>query len=417
MKENEMKVVVTGLGVISPVGNSVAEAWENIRNGVSGIGPITKFDASRVDSKVAGEVKNFDIKNYVDFKTSKRMALFTQYAVAASMDAWKDAGLDACESLNKDRVSVMLGCGIGGREVDQEGYFTLFEKGPARLSPMLIPKLIANEAAGNVSILLGTKGPSHTLATACASGTDALGHALDMIRSGRSDVVVSGGTEATITEYCIAGFCSMKALSHSYNDTPQTACRPFDATRDGFIMGEGAAILILESEEHAKARGAKIYAEFAGYGSTSDAYHLTAPDPSAAGAIKAVTLALADAGVKPEEVDYVNAHGTSTKLNDAMETTCMKGAFGDHARKLRMSSTKSMTGHMLGAAGAIEAVFSTLAVHDDFYPPTINYVNPDPECDLDIVPNKGVAAPLNVAISTSLGFGGHNGCVVFKKYQ
>lgn len=412
-----MKVVVTGLGVISPVGNSVAEAWENIRNGVSGIGPITKFDASRVDSKVAGEVKNFDIKNYVDFKTSKRMALFTQYAVAASMDAWKDAGLDACESLNKDRVSVMLGCGIGGREVDQEGYFTLFEKGPARLSPMLIPKLIANEAAGNVSILLGTKGPSHTLATACASGTDALGHALDMIRSGRSDVVVSGGTEATITEYCIAGFCSMKALSHSYNDTPQTACRPFDATRDGFIMGEGAAILILESEEHAKARGAKIYAEFAGYGSTSDAYHLTAPDPSAAGAIKAVTLALADAGVKPEEVDYVNAHGTSTKLNDAMETTCMKGAFGDHARKLRMSSTKSMTGHMLGAAGAIEAVFSTLAVHDDFYPPTINYVNPDPECDLDIVPNKGVAAPLNVAISTSLGFGGHNGCVVFKKYQ
>ena len=412
-----MKVVVTGLGVISPVGNSVAEAWENIRNGVSGIGPITKFDASRVDSKVAGEVKNFDIKNYVDFKTSKRMALFTQYAVAASMDAWKDAGLDACESLNKDRVSVMLGCGIGGREVDQEGYFTLFEKGPARLSPMLIPKLIANEAAGNVSILLGTKGPSHTLATACASGTDALGHALDMIRSGRSDVVVSGGTEATITEYCIAGFCSMKALSHSYNDTPQTACRPFDATRDGFIMGEGAAILILESEEHAKARGAKIYAEFAGYGSTSDAHHLTAPDPSAAGAIKAVTLALADAGVKPEEVDYVNAHGTSTKLNDAMETTCMKGAFGDHARKLRMSSTKSMTGHMLGAAGAIEAVFSTLAVHDDFYPPTINYVNPDPECDLDIVPNKGVAAPLNVAISTSLGFGGHNGCVVFKKYQ
>ncbi|MBR4172246.1 MAG: beta-ketoacyl-ACP synthase II [Kiritimatiellae bacterium] len=417
MKENEMKVVVTGLGVISPVGNSVAEAWENIRNGVSGIGPITKFDASRVDSKVAGEVKNFDIKNYVDFKTSKRMALFTQYAVAASMDAWKDAGLDTCETLNKDRVSVMLGCGIGGREVDQEGYFTLFEKGPARLSPMLIPKLIANEAAGNVSILLGTKGPSHTLATACASGTDALGHALDMIRSGRSDVVVSGGTEATITEYCIAGFCSMKALSHSYNDTPQTACRPFDATRDGFIMGEGAAILILESEEHAKARGAKIYAEFAGYGSTSDAHHLTAPDPSAAGAIKAVSLALADAGVKPEEVDYVNAHGTSTKLNDAMETTCMKGVFGEHARKLRMSSTKSMTGHMLGAAGAIEAVFSTLAVHDDFYPPTINYVNPDPECDLDIVPNKGVAAPLNVAISTSLGFGGHNGCVVFKKYQ
>ena len=416
-EEKQMKVVITGLGVISPVGNSVDEEWAYIRNGVGGIGPITKFDPARVDAKVAGEVKNFDIKQYVDFKVAKRMALFTQYAVAASVQAWKNSGLDAYEALNKDRVGVMLGCGIGGREVDQLGYQTLFEKGPARLSPMLIPMLIANEAAGNVSITLGLKGVSHTLSTACASGTDGIGHALDMIRAGRADVVLAGGTEATITEYCIGGFCSMKALSHHYNDTPETACRPFDATRDGFIMGEGSAILVLESEEHAKARGATIIAELAGYGGSSDAFHLTAPEPSASGAMQAVRLALADAGVKPEEVDYVNAHGTSTKLNDAMETTCMKGVFGEHARKLRMSSTKSMTGHMLGAAGAVEALFCALAVRDDFYPPTINYQNPDPECDLDIVPNKGVSAPLNVAISTSLGFGGHNGCLVVKKYK
>lgn len=411
------KVLITGLGVISPVGNTVDEMWSNIKNGVSGIGTITKFDPSRVDSKVAGEVKDFDVKKYIDFKVAKRMALFTQYAVAAAQDAWKDSGLDTAEGVDAKRVAVMLGVGIGGREVDQNGYQTFFEKGPGRLSPMLIPMLISNEAPGNVSIVLGAKGPAHTISTACASGTDALGHALDMIRSGRADVVIAGGSEATVTEYCVGGFCSMKALSHSYNDAPETACRPFDATRDGFIMGEGAAILILESEEHAKARGAKVYAEFAGYGGSGDAYHLTAPDPSAGGAMQAVTSALEDAGVKPEEVDYVNAHGTSTHLNDAMETKCMKGVFGEHAAKLKMSSTKSMTGHMLGAAGAIEALICALAVRNDFYPPTINYKNPDPECDLDCVPNKGVEAPMNVAISTSLGFGGHNGCVVIRKYN
>ncbi|MBP5225975.1 MAG: beta-ketoacyl-ACP synthase II [Kiritimatiellae bacterium] len=410
----KVKVVITGLGVISPVGNTVDEMWTNIRNGVSGITRITKFDPERVDAKVAGEVKNFDIKEYVDFKDSKRMALFTQYAVAAAKQAWHDAGFDQAPPV-PERVSVMLGNGIGGREIDQDGYKTLFDRGPSRLSPMLIPKLIANEAAGNISILLNAKGAAHTLVTACASGTDAMGHALDMIRSGRADVVISGGTEATITEYCIGGFCSMKALSTHHNDDPEKACRPFDANRDGFIMGEGSAILILESEEHAKARGARIYAEFAGYGASGDAYHLTAPDPGATGAMRAITIALDDAGVKPEEVDYVNAHGTSTSLNDSMETTAIKGVFGQHAYEMKVSSTKSMTGHLLGAAGAIEAVICALALRDGFYPPTINYETPDPACDLDCVPNKGIAAPMNVAISTSLGFGGHNGALVFKR--
>ena len=410
---DKTRVVVTGLGVISPIGNTVDEMWASIQNGTSGIGPITRFDPARVDAKIAGEVKNFDITQYVDFKESKRMAIFTQYAVAAAKQAWKDAGLEG-SAVDPERVAVMLGNGIGGKEIDDEAYKTLFERGPGRLSPMVIPKLIANEAAGNVSILLNAKGVTHTVVTACASGTDAMGVALDMIRSGRADVVITGGTEATLTEYCIGGFCAMKALSTKRNDTPQKACRPFDADRDGFIMSEGAAILILESEAHAKARNARAYVEFAGYGASSDAYHLTAPDPEASGAIRAMQLALKDAGVKPEDVDYVNAHGTSTPLNDPMETKAVKAVFGDHAYKLKMSSTKSMTGHLLGAAGAIEAAICTLAIKNGFYPPTINYETPDPACDLDIVPNNGVHAPMNVAISTSLGFGGHNGVVVFK---
>lgn len=410
---DKKKVVITGLGVVCPVGNTVDEMWNNIRNGVSGITRITKFDPERVDAKVAGEVKNFNIRDYVEFRDAKRMALFTQYAVAAAKQAWADANFTTPPV--PERVSVMVGNGIGGREVDQEGYKILFDRGPHRLTPMLIPKLISNEAAGNISIMLHAKGAAHTIATACASGTDALGHALDMIRAGRADVVIAGGTEATITEYCIGGFCSMKALSTHYNDDPAKSCRPFDLNRDGFIMAEGSAMLILESEEHAKARGAHIYAEFAGYGASGDAYHLTAPDPSAQGAMSAIRTALADADIKPEEVDYVNAHGTSTSLNDSMETAAVKGVFGDYAKKLKVSSTKSMTGHLLGAAGALEAVICTLALRDNFYPPTINYETPDPACDLDCVPNKGIEAPMNVAISTSLGFGGHNGCLVLKK--
>ncbi len=410
---NKTRVLVTGLGVISPVGNTVDEMWANIQNGVGGIGPITKFDASRVDSKVAAEVKNFDITKYVDFKDAKRMALFTQYAVAAAKQAWADSGLNE-SNMDPERVAVLMGNGIGGKEVDHEAYVTLLQRGPSRLSPMTIPKLIPNEAAGNVSIVLNIKGASHTIVTACASGTDAMGVALDMIRSGRADAVLVGGTEAVIAEFCVGSFAAMKALSTKRNDEPGKACRPFDADRDGFVMGEGAAMLVIESEEHAKARGARAYVEFAGYGASSDAYHLTAPEPEASGAIRAIKLALKDAGLNPEDIDYVNAHGTSTPLNDPMETKAVKAAFGDHARKLKMSSTKSMTGHLLGAAGALEAIICTLAIRDGFYPPTINYENPDPNCDLDVVPNKGVKGPIRAAISTSLGFGGHNGVVVFK---
>ena len=410
------KVVITGLGVISPVGNTIDEMWTSIRKGVSGLGRTTKFDPARVDSKVSGEVKNFDVSKYVDPKEARRMGLFTQYALAAAKQAWQDAGL-ADGGADPERVAVMVGNGIGGKEVDEEGYHTLFERGPGRLSPMLIPKLIANEAAGNISIALKAKGAAHTVVTACASGTDALGMALDMIRAGRADVIIAGGTEATITEYCVGGFCSMKALSTKYNDTPEKACRPFDAGRDGFVMGEGAAMLILETEAHAKARNARVYAEFAGYGASGDAYHLTAPDPEAAGAVRAIRAALKDAGLGLEDVDYVNAHGTSTPLNDPMETKAIKAVFGEHARRLKVSSTKSMTGHLLGAAGAIEAAICALAIRDGFYPPTINNENPDPECDLDVVPNKGVQGPIRAAISTSLGFGGHNGVIALKAYN
>jgi len=410
---DKTKVLITGLGVISPVGNTVDEMWTSIRNGVSGITNITKFDSSRVDSKVAGEVKNFDISKYVDPKEARRMALFTQYALAAAKQAWQDSGLNDVAP-DPERVSVMVGNGIGGAEIDDEGYKVLHERGPGRLSPMLIPKLIANEAAGNISIALNAKGAVHTIVTACASGTDALGMALDLIRSGRADVVVAGGTEATVTEYCVGGFCSMKALSTKYNDTPEKACRPFDAGRDGFIMGEGAAMLILESELHAKARGAKVYCELAGYGVSGDAFHLTAPDPEASGAIRAIKQALKDADLPLDGVDYVNAHGTSTPLNDPMETKAVKGVFGERAYQMKVSSTKSMTGHLLGAAGALEAVICSLAIRDGFYPPTINNENPDPACDLDVVPNKGVEGKIRAAISTSLGFGGHNGVVAFK---
>jgi 3-oxoacyl-[acyl-carrier-protein] synthase II len=414
MSATHRRVVVTGLGVVSPVGNTVEEFWKNVCGGVSGIGPITRFDGSRLDARIAAEVKAFDPSKYVEAKEAKRMALFTQYAVAAAKMAWADSGLDR-GGADPDRVAVILGNGIGGKEVDCEAYQTLFQRGPSRLSPMTIPKLIPNEAAGNISILLQARGQVHTVVTACASGTDALGVALDAIRLGRADVVISGGTEAAITEYCIGGFCAMKALSTKYNDAPARASRPFDLSRDGFVMGEGAGILILESQEHAARRGARILAELAGYGGTGDAHHLTAPHPDGDGAVRAIRGALRDAGLNPGDVDYINAHGTSTPLNDPMETKAVKTVFGDHARRLRVSSTKSMTGHMLGAAGAVEAIICVLALRDQFYPPTINQETRDPECDLDYVPNQGVGGPLGVALSTSLGFGGHNGVVAFRK--
>ncbi len=427
------RVVVTGLGCITPLGNDVKSFWEGIRAGRCGINTITRFDTSRLNVKVAGEVKDFDVSKYIDPKEAKRLALFAQYAVSAAKQAWVDAGYatvpeatEECPApwrcvgsepsakIAPERVGCVLGVGIGGKEVDAPSYKTLFEKGPRRLSPMTIPMLIANEGPGNVSIYLKAKGPVLTVSTACSASTDAIGVAMDMIRAGRADVVIAGGAESTIEEYCIGGFQAMHALST--NPDPMTACRPFDKDRNGFIMSEGAAILILESEEHAKARGAKIYGEVAGYGAGGDAHHVCAPDPEASGIIHAEKMAIADAGIRPEDVQYINAHGTSTGLNDPMETRAAKIVFGDHARKLKMSSTKSMTGHLLGATGALEAMTCLLAIGDNFYPPTINYHTPDPECDLDCVPNVGVSAPLDVAMTNTLGFGGHNSSLILRRY-
>jgi len=422
-KENNMnnrKVVVTGIGMLCACGNGREVAWEAVKAGKTGIGRITKFDASRCTSQVAGEVKDFDAyveaNALIDRKAARHMALFSRYAVAAAVEAWRDAGYGDENKPDMDRVGTLVGNGVGGIDVTGDSYKILFDRGPDRISPLAVPELIANEAAGNISIALGAKGPAQVITTACASSADSLGFALDMIRAGRADVVVAGGTEAAILEFCVAGFMKMKALSTKFNETPERACRPFNADRDGFVMGEGAAMLILESEEHAKARNAKVYCELAGYGATSDAYHITAPDPSAIGAVKAIRAALADADVTDlSTVDYINAHGTSTPLNDVMETTAFKEVFGEQARNINISSTKSMTGHLLGATGALEAAFCALAIRDSFVPPTINYENPDPACDLNYTPNSGVARDVRVAISTSLGFGGHNAALVFKK--
>ena len=410
------RVVVTGMGVVSPLGNSLDETWQGIKEGKSGIANITGFDCTDYKVQIAAEVKDFDASQFVDKREARKMARFTQFAVAAAVQAVKDAGLTK-ETIDADRTGIMLGNGIGGFEIYESSFKKYFESGPARIPPMTVPLLIPNEAAGNISMLFGIHGPSWTLATACASGTDALGNALDMVRSGRVDMCLAGGTEATVTGFGISCFTILQTLASDYNSEPAKACCPFDKKRSGFIMGEGAAILILEEYEHAKKRGAKIYAEFAGYGGSSDAYHLTSPDPSGTGGALAMTKALQDAGVKPEDVQYYNAHGTSTPINDPAETAMIKKAFGDHAYKMKVSSTKSMTGHCLGAAGALEAVFCVKAIQDGFFPPTINLTEPDLEahCDLDYVPNKGLSGDIRCAASGSLGFGGHNGVVVFKK--
>lgn len=412
------RVVVTGLGCVSPLGNTVEETWDGIKNGRSGIANITQFDTTNSDIKIAGEVKNFDVSQWIDKKEARKMARFTQYACVATAQALADAGLTK-ETIDGERTSIVIGNGIGGFEVLEAAYKKYFEVGANRIPPLSIPLLIGNEAPGNISMLFGIKGSAVNVQTACASSTDALGIALDQVRSGRVDMCVAGGTEGAVTGFGIGAFNVLKTLASSYNDNPEKASRPFDKAREGFVMGEGSAILILEEYEHAKARGAKIYCEFAGYGGTADAYHITSPDPEGNGGARAVVLALQDAGIKPEELQYYNAHGTSTHINDSSESLMLKKALGDHAYKIKVSSTKSMTGHCLGAAGALEAMISIKAMQDGIYPPTINLENPDVEagCDLDYVPNKAVKAEngINVVASGSLGFGGHNGVVVFKK--
>lgn len=412
----QRRVVITGLGTVNPVGNDVASFWEGIREGRSGVGRITRVDASALEVKIAAEVKGFNPDQWMDAKAARKMALFSQYAVAATAQALKDAGLDR-ESIDPFRTGIYIGNGIGGYEVIEESMGKYFAQGPRRILPLTVPEIISNEAAGNIAMAFGIKGFALTSVTACASGTDALGAALDMLRAGRCDVCVSGGTESAITGFGLGGFQIIRALSTKYNDTPEKASRPFDRDRDGFIMGEGAGILVLETLEHAQARGARIYAELAGYGVSCDAYHLTAPDPEGGGGARAITLALQDAGVAPDAVQYYNAHGTSTPLNDPLETKMIKRAFGDHARRLKVSSTKSMTGHLIAAAGAVEAIACTLAIRDGFFPPTINLDHQDVEggCDLDYVPNTGVEGEIDVAVSGSLGFGGHNAVVVIRK--
>lgn len=415
------KVMITGIGMLTAVGNGKAATWEAIKAGKPGVGRITKFDPSRCTCQVAAEIKDFEEYaiggGLLNKREARHMALFSQYAVTAAVEAWRDAGFTDENRPDMDRVGTILGVGIGGLDVTGESYKVLFDRGPDRLSPLAIPELISNEGAGNIALTLGAKGPCQVITTACASSTDAIGYAMDAIRAGRADIVIAGGSEATILEFCVGGFMKEKALATKFNDTPEKACRPFNVDRDGFVMGEGAGILILESEEHAKARGAKVYAELAGYGATCDAYHITAPDPSGDGAVKAIEVALKDAGVTDKStVDYINAHGTSTHLNDAMETTAFKRVFGDEqAKKINISSTKPFHGHCLGATGAIEAAITALAIKEGYVPATINYEHPDPELDLNYTPNVGVNRDIRVAMSSSLGFGGHNGILVFKK--
>lgn len=408
------RAVITGMGVISPVGNNLEEFWNNLIEGNSGIGPVTRFDTTDLPTKVAAEVKNFDPTEWINKKESRHMDRFAQFAVAAAKMAVQDSGLDL-EKLDKERAGAVMGCGIGGVITFEEQKEVLMSKGSGRISPFFVPMLISNMAAGHLSIEFGLQGSSMTVATACASATNAIGEALRIIQRGEADVVLCGGTEAPITNLAFSGFCAMKAMSTEKENLAQ-ACRPFDKRRTGFVMGEGAGVLVLESLDHALARGARIYAELAGYGSTSDAYHITTPVPGGAGAARAMRLALQDAGISTEKVDYINAHGTGTGPNDATETAAIKTVFESHATKLAISSTKSMTGHLTGAAGAIEAVICAIAIERGAIPPTINYGEPDPECDLDYVPNKARKQEVNVAMSNTFGFGGHNATILLKKF-
>ena len=411
---SKRRVVITGLGAVTPIGLTAPESWQAVRDGVCGVGPITQFDPAGMKVQLAAEVKGFDPLVCMTRPESKHMERFTQFAVCAAREALADAGFDAAQA-DPDRCGVTISSGIGGIGLTEREHDKGLEKGWDRVSPFYIPMGICNIAAGQVAISTGFQGMCTCPVTACAGGTYAVGDAFHYIRDGYADAMLCGGTEAAVTPLAIGGFTSMRALSQSQD--PSRASIPFDAERSGFVLGEGAAVLLLEELERAQARGAKIYAEVVGYGATCDAYHMTAPRPDGSGGAKAMALALADGGVVPEQVDYINAHGTSTHLNDAGETAAVKAVFGRHAYELAMSSTKSMTGHMLGAAGAVEALFTALALRDGFLPATINYRVPDEECDLDVVPNAGRSAHIRYAVSNSLGFGGHNGSLVFKKWE
>ncbi|WP_251032578.1 beta-ketoacyl-ACP synthase II [Mesobacillus foraminis] len=408
------RVVVTGIGAVTPSGNDALTTWENIKNGVSGIGALTKFDTERYNVRLAGEVKDFAPEKYMDAKEAKRMGRFTQFAVAASRMAINDAEVRVGETVSPERIGVWIGSGIGGLGEFEDQHKRFMDKGPRRVNPFTIPMFIPDMASGRVSIELGAKGINNCSVTACASGANSIGDAFRVIQNGDADIMISGGTEAAITEMTVAGFTNMTALST--NPDPASASRPFDQNRDGFVIAEGAGILILEELEHALNRGAKIYGEMVGYGATGDAHHITAPAPQGEGAQRAMSLALNDAGLEPSNVDYINAHGTSTPYNDLYETQAIKEIFGEHAYKLSISSTKSMTGHMLGAAGAVEAMLSLLAIKEGIMPPTINYETPDPELDLNYIPNTSKEGQVDVVLSNSLGFGGHNVSLIFKKY-
>lgn len=408
------RVVVTGLGALTPLGNDVESTWKNAVAGVSGVGPITRVDSSEYTAKVAAELKDFNIEDYMEKKEARKMARFTQYAVVAAQKALEDSRLEITDEI-APRVGVWVGSGIGGLETFEEQFEVYSNKGARRVSPFFVPMMIPDMATGQISIALGAKGVNSCTVTACATGTNSIGDAFKVIQRGDADAMITGGTEAPLTKMSFAGFCANKALST--NPDPETASRPFDKNRDGFVMGEGAGIIVLEELEHALKRGATIYAEIVGYGSTGDAYHITAPAPNGEGGVRAMKEAIRDAGLSVEEIDYINAHGTSTPYNDKFETMAIKEVFGEHANQLAISSTKSMTGHLLGAAGGVEAIFSVLAIKDSVIPPTINLETPDEECDLDYVANEARSKEVQVALSNSLGFGGHNATIIFKKYE
>lgn len=416
MATAKRRVVITGLGTINPLGNSVEETWKNILAGKNGIGKITYFDTTGYSTNIAGELKDYDVTKYIDRKEAKRMARFMQYAVVAAKEAIADSGIDIAK--DAEEIGVFIGSGIGGVEILEKAKETLIAKGASKISPFVVPMMINDMAAGQVAISFGAKGPNACVTTACASGNHSIGEGFLTIQHGDAVAMIVGGSEAAITPVSVAGFAAARALSQR-NDDPEHASRPFDKDRDGFVMGEGSGIAVIEEMEHALARGAKIYGELVGYGATGDAYHITSPspDPEKGGPARAMKRAIKDAGLEPKDIDYINAHGTSTPLNDKYETAAIKNVFGDHAKKVAVSSTKGSVGHLLGAASAVEFIFTTKALQDGIAPPTINYTTPDPECDLDYIPNKARKMEINAAMSNSFGFGGHNGIIVVKKFN